>query len=37
MAFYPLLIPVFLAAGYDAVVGISVSLLGAGPASSPPR
>ena len=29
-AFYPLLIPVFLAAGYDAVVGISVILLGAG-------
>lgn len=30
MAFYPLLIPVFVAAGYDAVVGISVILLGAG-------
>lgn len=30
MAFYPLLIPVFLAAGYDAVTGISVILLGAG-------
>ena len=30
MAFYPLLIPVFLAAGYDAIVGISVILLGAG-------
>ena len=30
MAFYPLLIPVFLAAGYDAVVGISVILLVAG-------
>ena len=30
MAFYPLLIPVFLAASYDAVVGISVILLGAG-------
>ncbi|QNL44472.1 YfcC family protein [Oscillibacter hominis] len=30
MAFYPLLIPIFLAAGYDAVVGISVILLGAG-------
>ena len=30
MAFYPLLIPVFLAAGYDEVVGISVILLGAG-------
>ena len=30
MAFYPPLIPVFLAAGYDAVVGISVILLGAG-------
>ena len=30
MAFYPLLIPIFQAAGYDAVVGISVILLGAG-------
>ena len=30
MAFYPLLIPIFLAAGYDAIVGISVILLGAG-------
>ncbi len=30
MAFYPLLIPVFLAASYDAVVGIAVILLGAG-------
>ena len=30
MAFYPLLIPVFLAAGYDAVVGIAVIMLGAG-------
>lgn len=30
MAFYPLLLPVFVAAGYDAVVGISVILLGAG-------
>lgn len=30
MAFFPLLIPVFMAAGYDAVVGISVILLGAG-------
>ena len=30
MAFYPLLMPVFLAAGYDAMVGISVILLGAG-------
>ena len=30
MAFYPLLLPVFLAAGYDAVVGIAVILLGAG-------
>ena len=30
MAFYPLLLPVFLAAGYDAVVGIAVVLLGAG-------
>ena len=39
MAFYPLLIPVFLAAGYDAVVGISVILLGAGAgviSSTPP-
>ena len=30
MAFYPLLIPVFTAAGYDALVGISVVLLGSG-------
>ncbi len=30
MAFYPLLIPIFLAAGYDTVVGIAVVLLGAG-------
>ena len=30
MAFYPLLIPIFLAAGYDTVVGIAVILLGAG-------
>ena len=30
VAFYPLLLPVFLAAGYDAVVGIAVILLGAG-------
>lgn len=30
MAFFPLLIPVFLAAGYDAVTAISVVLLGAG-------
>jgi len=30
MAFYPLLIPVFMAAGYDALTGISVVLLGAG-------
>ena len=30
MAFYPLLIPVFIAAGYDALVGISVVLLGRG-------
>ena len=30
MAFYPILLPVFLAAGYDAVVSISVVLLGAG-------
>ncbi len=37
MAFYPLLLPVFLAAGYDAVVGISVILLGPGRGSSAPR
>lgn len=30
MAFYPILLPVFLAAGYDAAVSISVVLLGAG-------
>ena len=30
MAFYPLLIPVFLAAGYDPLVGIAVVLLGSG-------
>ena len=30
MAFYPILLPVFLAAGYDAVVGVAVILLGAG-------
>ena len=30
MAFSPLLLPVFLAAGYDAVVGVAVVLLGAG-------
>lgn len=30
MAFYPLLIPVFVAAGYDALVGIAVVLLGSG-------
>ena len=30
MAFYPLLIPVFMAAGYDPVVGIAVVLLGSG-------
>jgi len=30
MAFYPLLIPVFVAAGYDAIVGVAVILLGAG-------
>lgn len=30
MAFFPLLIPVFIAAGYDAVVGIAVVLLGSG-------
>ena len=30
MAFYPLLIPVFLAAGYDPLVGIAVLLLGSG-------
>lgn len=30
IAFYPLLLPVFIAAGYDAVTAISVILLGAG-------
>ena len=30
MAFYPLLIPVFIAAGYDGLVGVAVILLGAG-------
>lgn len=30
MAFYPLLIPVFISAGYDALVGIAVVLLGSG-------
>lgn len=30
MAFYPLLIPIFIATGYDALVGIGVILLGAG-------
>ena len=30
MAFYPLLIPVFVAAGYDPLVGIAVVLLGSG-------
>ncbi len=30
MAFYPLLIPVFLSAGYDPLVGIAVVLLGSG-------
>ncbi len=30
MAFYPLLIPVFVAAGYDPLVGIGVVLLGSG-------
>jgi len=30
MAFYPLLIPVFLAAGYDTLVAVAVVLLGAG-------
>lgn len=30
MAFFPLLIPVFIAAGYDAMVGIAVVLLGSG-------
>ncbi len=30
MAFFPLLIPVFLAAGYDSLVGIAVVLLGSG-------
>jgi len=30
IAFYPLLLPVFIAAGYDAVTAVSVILLGAG-------
>lgn len=30
MAFFPLLIPVFIAAGYDALTGIAVVLLGSG-------
>lgn len=30
MAFYPLLLPVFIAAGYDSVVAVSVVMLGAG-------
>lgn len=30
MAFYPLLLPVFIAAGYDSVTAVSVILLGAG-------
>lgn len=30
IAFYPLIIPVFIAAGYDAITGVSVILLGAG-------
>lgn len=30
MAFYPLLLPVFLAAGYDSIVAVSVVILGAG-------
>lgn len=30
MAFYPLLLPVFLAAGYDTIVAVSVVILGAG-------
>ena len=30
MAFYPLLIPVFVSAGYDALTGIAVVLLGSG-------
>ena len=30
MAFFPLLLPILLAAGYDAVVGVAVILLGAG-------
>lgn len=30
MAFYPLLIPVFISAGYDPLVGIAVVLLGSG-------
>lgn len=30
MAFYPLLLPVFIAAGYDSIVAVSVIMLGAG-------
>ena len=30
MAFYPLLLPVFVAAGYDSITAVSVVLLGAG-------
>ena len=30
MAFYPLLLPVFIAAGYDSITAVSVILLGAG-------
>ncbi|MBS4536394.1 YfcC family protein [Clostridium sp. D2Q-14] len=30
IAFYPLIVPIFIAAGYDAVTGVSVILLGAG-------
>ena len=30
MAFYPLLLPVFIAAGYDSITAVSVIMLGAG-------
>ena len=30
MAFYPLLVPVFVSAGYDALTGVAVVLLGSG-------
>lgn len=30
MAFYPLLLPVFIAAGYDSIIAVSVIMLGAG-------